>query len=132
MDVIDGIIADLNVPYKDLNILTEDTQELRDVNYFFDSICCGNKALENLLYEIIGYSLTKSAKLSCGFIFKGNGRNGKSKVFRILEHLLGEEQCSHEHLEDLSGSRLGAKTTVKHLQRLYCEHSRGPKATKIY
>ena len=51
MDVIDEIIADLSVPYKDLNILTEDTQELRNVNYFFDSICCGDKALENLLYE---------------------------------------------------------------------------------
>lgn len=132
MEKIDSIIADLDVSYKDLNVLTEDTQELRDVNYFFDSICCGDKELENLLYEIIGYSLTKNAKLSCGFIFKGNGRNGKSKVFRILEHLLGEEQCSHEHLEDLSGSRLGAKSTVKHLERLYCEYSRRPNTAKVY
>ncbi len=47
----------------------------RDVNYFFDSICDGNKELENLLFEIIGYSLTKTAEFSCGFIFKGDGRN---------------------------------------------------------
>ena len=72
---IDNIIAKLTVSYKDLNVLTEDTQELRDVNYFFDSICDGDKELENLLFEIIGYSLTKTAEFSCGFIFKGDGRN---------------------------------------------------------
>ncbi len=75
MNEIDEIMAELKQPYKDLNVLTEDTQELRDVNYFFDSICDGNKELENLLFEIIGYSLTKTAEFSCGFIFKGDGRN---------------------------------------------------------
>ena len=72
MNEINSIIADLNVPYKDLNVLSEDTQELRDVNYFFNSICQGNTELENLLYEIIGYCFTTTAKFSCGFIFKGN------------------------------------------------------------
>ena len=57
---------------------------------------------------------------------------GKSKIFRILEHLLGEKQCSHEHLEDLSGNRLGAKSTVKYLERLYCKYSRRPNRTQVY
>ena len=116
MGDIDTIIANLTVSYKDLNVLSEDTPELADVNYFFNSICQGNKDLENFLYEIIGYSLTRTSKFSCGFIFKGDGRNGKSKIFRVLEKLLEEKQCSHEHLEDLSGNRLGAKSTVKHLK----------------
>ena len=34
-------------------------------------------------------------------ILKGEGRNGKSKIFRVLESVLGDK-CSHEHLEQLS------------------------------
>ena len=60
------------------------------------------------------------------------GRNGKSKIFRILEKILGEENCSHEHLEDLSGNRLGAKSTVKYLERKVCQYSRRPNTTKVY
>ena len=29
---------------------------------------------------------------------------------------MGDKQCSHEHLENLSGSRLGSKSTVKNLK----------------
>lgn len=60
--------------------------------------------------------MCKTSSLCKGFIFKGDGRNGKSKVFRIIERLLGDKQCSHEHLENLSGSRLGSKSTVKNLK----------------
>lgn len=120
-----GILAKLTVPYNN-EVLTNDTEELRLVNYFFDSISSHNKEVETLLYEVIGYSLTKTAKLNKAFIFKGNGRNGKSKIFRILEALLEVEeysnkneekpkqklQCSYEHLEKLSGSKAGSKSTV--------------------
>lgn len=62
------------------------------------------------------YSLTKTAKLNKSFIFLGCGRNGKSKIFRIIEALLKEGQCSHEHLENISGSKAGAKSTIKKLK----------------
>lgn len=107
----------LKVPYKDLNVLTEDTKELKDVNYFFDSICCGNKDLQNLLYEVIGYSVSTTTKLNKAFILQGCGRNGKSKVARVIEHLVGEEQCSHLHLEDFCGNKAGSKTMIRHFER---------------
>ncbi len=110
-----SIIAKLSVPYNDSTVLTTNSQELELVNYYFDSISCHNKEVETLLYEVIGYSLTKTSKLNKAFILKGNGRNGKSKIFRILEALLGEEQCSHEHLENISGCKAGSKTTVLRL-----------------
>ena len=108
-----SIIAKLSVPYNDSTVLTTNSKELELVNYYFDSISCHNKEVETLLYEVIGYSLTKTSKLNKAFILKGNGRNGKSKIFRILEALLGEEQCSHEHLENISGCKAGSKTTVR-------------------
>lgn len=112
---INNIFAKLSVPYNDIEVLTTSSKELELVDYYFDSITCSNKEIETLLYECIGYSLCKTAKLNKAFIFKGSGRNGKSKIFRILEALLGDSQCSHEHLEQLSGSKAGSKSTVKTL-----------------
>lgn len=113
---IDNILVELTVPYNDKTVLTNSSKELDTVNKYFDSVTCGNKDIETLLYEVIGYALTKTAKLNKAFLFKGAGRNGKSKIFRVLEALLGAKQCSHEHLEYLSGSKAGSKTTVSALR----------------
>lgn len=96
---------------KDSNDLS--TNDL--VDKFFEDITCGNKDIEKLLYEVIGYSLSRTSKLSKAFIFKGTGRNGKSKIFRIIEKL-SSNKCSHEHLENLSGSKAGSKNTVMKLK----------------
>lgn len=71
--------------------------------------------MQTLLYEVIMYSLTKTTKLNKSIIFLGSGRNGKSKVLRIIETLLNG-QCSYEHLENISGSKAGAKSTIKKLK----------------
>lgn len=111
---IDTIIANLQVPYNDYGVLTTPSKELDLVNYYFDSICCQNKELEKLLYECVGSCLCKTAKLQKAFIFLGEGRNGKGVLAKIITELLGK-QCSHERLEQLSGSRLGSKSTIKAL-----------------
>jgi len=129
---VDKILAEINikVPYNDTEVLTNDTEELRLVNYFFDSISSHNKEVETLLYEVIGYSLCKTAKLNKAFIFKGKGRNGKSVIFRIIEKLVGAKQCSHEHLEKLSGSKAGSKTTIKALSGCYVNIAEDQKQPK--
>lgn len=113
---ISNMLIELKVPYNDFKVLTTPSRELDIVNYYFDSVTCHNKEMETLLYEVIFYSLIKTAKLAKGFIFKGKGRNGKSVIFRIIESLAGEEHCSHEHLEQLSGSKAGGKSTIKALK----------------
>ena len=112
-----GLVANLNVDNLDHNITITDSNELRDVNNFFSTITCGNKEIENLLYEVIGCSLTMgvATKLCKAFIFFGKGRNGKSKLFRVISSLLEPGQCSYEHLENLCGTKAGGKTTVNHL-----------------
>lgn len=109
-----NLIAYLGVTYDDLNVLLIDTEELKLVNDFFKSISCGDEGIETLIYESIGSALFKTTILNKSFIYKGCGRNGKSKIFRILEALLGN-QCSHEHLEQLSGSKTGGKSTIRKL-----------------
>ena len=88
----DNVFTNLSVHYDDLEVLTTSSKELELVDYYFDSVCCHDKEIETLLYEVIGYSLAKTSKLNKAFIFKGNGRNGKSKIFRVLEALLETKQ----------------------------------------
>lgn len=112
---INELVAELKVPWDDLKVLSTPSKELDITNYFFESITCGDKEVEKLLYECVGSCLCKTAKLQKAFIFLGEGRNGKGVLAKLISKIIGDEQCSHEHLEHLSGSRLGGKTTVKAL-----------------
>jgi len=112
---INELVAELKVPWDDLKVLSTPSKELDVVNYYFSSTCCHNKEIETLLYECVGYCLCKTASLQKAFIFKGEGRNGKGVLAKVIQKILGEKQCSHEHLEHLSGSRLGSKSTIKSL-----------------
>lgn len=105
-------IKDLKAGTNNPEILATETEDMKLVDDFFSSITCNNKELENLLYEIIGYCISRSTHLRKGFIFRGAGSNGKSKIARILERLLADGKCSHLHLEDICGSKAGAKTKV--------------------
>lgn len=113
---IDNIVAELTVPYNDYKVLTTHSKELELVNNFFSSITCNDKDVENLLYSVLGYSMCKTSVLQKAFIFKGNGRNGKSCLVKVLESILEVGQCSYESLERLSGNKAGSKSTVRFLQ----------------
>lgn len=108
-------IKDLKYGGLDSSIIKTKPNALKIVNDFFSSVTCNNKELENLLYEIIGYSISRSTKLRKAFIFFGSGANGKSKIARIVERLLADGKCSHLHLEDICGSKAGAKTKINKL-----------------
>lgn len=98
---INPIFTEEVIPYYDPNVLLTNSQELKTVDDYYRSVTCERKDIENLLYEVQGYSLAETAKLNKLIILKGEGRNGKSKIFRVLEAILGDK-CSHEHLEQLS------------------------------
>ena len=56
-----------------------------------------------VLQEFFGYCLTKDTHYEKALMLIGDGRNGKSTVLRVLEGLLGEENCaalSLKHIED--------------------------------
>lgn len=126
---ISKIITPLKVPYDDLSVLLQNSPELGFVNKFFSDITCQDKGIEKLLYEVIGYSFFRTAKLNKAIILKGFGRNGKSKIFRIIEAILGNN-CSHEHLEGLVGNKSANKTTIKALRLATCNISEDQKNVK--
>jgi len=53
-----------------------------------------------LLSQIVGYSLTPDNSHQKGFIFYGDGANGKSVITDVLEALAGSDNCSALHLSD--------------------------------
>lgn len=117
------LFVPLNVPYDDLNVLVEDTEALRLVNDFFESISHEDKGIEILLYGIIGNSVAKTTKPNKAFVLKRkSAETGKSAFLRIPETLVGN-YASHEHLENLCGTKAGGKNTVEKLMRTngkYC------------
>lgn len=122
IEQLSNLFAPLKVPYNDINVLLKETPELKLVNDFFKSISCKDKGIETLLYEMIGYSLAKTAKLNKSFLLKRKSAEiGKSVIFRIIEALIGN-QSSHEHLENLCGTKAGSKTTIEKLIRTYCKY----------
>lgn len=98
---VNPIFSEAVLKYYDPNVLLTNSPELKTVDDYFKSVTCKVEDIENLLYEVIGYSLAETAKLNKLIILKGDGRNGKSKIFRVLEAVL-DDKCSHEHLEQLS------------------------------
>lgn len=98
---INPIFTEEVIPYYDPSVLSTNSEALDTVDYYYDSVSCHDKGISQLLYEVQGYSLAETAKLNKLIILKGEGRNGKSKIFRVLEAILGDK-CSHEHLEQLS------------------------------
>ena len=116
IDNIDDLIVIDKDMYKDESILSKDSTALKICNNFFSSITCGNKEVEQLLYEIIAYSLSKTAIFHKAIILKGIGRNGKSSFLKIVEALAGDKYCRHESLEKLFGTKVGGKSTVRLLE----------------
>lgn len=123
VEQLSKLFAPLKVPYNDLNVLLEDTEALRFVNGFFRDISCGDEGIEILDYGIIGNSVAKTTKPNKAFVLKRKSEEtGKSVFLRIPEALIGN-YASHEHLENLCGTKAGGKNTVEKLMRTngkYC------------
>ncbi len=57
---------------------------------------------QHLLQEIYGYCITRDVFLHLAFIFAGDGRNGKSLLWKILTALLSRDNVSFLTLSDMS------------------------------
>jgi len=58
-----------------------------------------------LLQEICGYCLVPAMPFHKLFWLYGVGRNGKDRIILTLEHVLGQDNCAHLNLGDLSEGR---------------------------
>ena len=69
-----------------------------------DEVTCSDKELQSVLQEIMGYCLCNNTKAEKAFFFIGNGSNGKSVFSKILQKLVGDENCSSTSLSELGKS----------------------------
>lgn len=72
------------------------------VDAFMHDITCGDKAVENLLYEAIGYSLLREAPLRKGVMLKAKKRSGKSTLLYMIQALVGKQNCAYVDISNLS------------------------------
>ncbi len=96
-----------------VNPSSADTEILAFVNKFFYDIAMGDTELITLLYEIIGSCCYRSSNLEMCFIFHGDGGNGKSRFFDIIQALVGSS-CSNLRLRDIVNNRFA----VSNLQNM--------------
>ena len=76
----------------------------KTVDEFFDTATNGDKLIEQLLYEAIGYSMLKTNELQKAFILVGSGRNGKSTYLDLIKAVLGRENTTTVSFKDLANN----------------------------
>lgn len=74
------------------------------VDEFFNTATNGDKLIEQLLYEAIGYSMLKTNELQKAFILVGSGRNGKSTYLDLIKAVLGKENTTTVSFKDLANN----------------------------
>lgn len=76
----------------------------KTVDEFFDTATNGDKLIEQLLYEAIGYSMLKTNELQKAFILVGSGRNGKSTYLDLIKGVLGKQNTTTVSFKDLANN----------------------------
>jgi putative DNA primase/helicase len=66
-----------------------------------DKVCCNDPQIRNLLEEMMGYTLYRSASMQTCFILTGEGSNGKSTILNCIKKLLGKENYTSLDLREL-------------------------------
>lgn len=73
------------------------------------------------IYELIGYLLLPEYLYQKAWMFSGEGCNGKSTLLSLIEKIIGEKNCSHIPLQQLTGNGfLGAELYGK-LTNIYAD-----------
>jgi putative DNA primase/helicase len=74
------------------------------IDEYFETATNGNKDIEQLLYEAIGYSMLKTNELQKAFLLIGSGRNGKSTFLDLIKEILGRENTTAISFKDLANN----------------------------
>jgi putative DNA primase/helicase len=78
---------------------------------FLDEIMEGDKARIQLLQEWAGYLLTTDLKQQKFLLCVGEGANGKSVFFEVIERMVGTGNCSHVQLTNF-GENFALSSTL--------------------
>lgn len=87
-----------------INANYDPTAYSKTADEFFATATCGDKDVEQLLYEVIGYTMLKTNALAKAFVLVGSGRNGKSTFLDIIKTMLGRDNYTAISFKDLSNN----------------------------
>lgn len=87
---------------------------------FLDEVMCGDEELKRLVQLWCGYLLTPDTAQHKCLIAVGEGANGKSVLFNVVESMLGEHNVSHVPLE-VFGERFALNSTIGKLANIVSE-----------
>lgn len=74
------------------------------VDETLDRITCNDREIRDLLEEAIGYTFYRRNELGAVFFIDGDGANGKSTFYSMIDHMLGENNKS-----DLDITQIGSQ-----------------------
>ena len=97
----------LNVSYR------ADVQECEVIDKFMSRICEGDKEIEDLIYEMIGYCLIPTSKFQKAFVLYGDGANGKSTLLDLIINLIGDTNVSSLSFKEINHNFKLAEITDK-------------------
>lgn len=83
------------------------------VDNFMKRVCVGDKELEDLIYEMIGYCLIPTSKFQKSFILYGDGSNGKSTLLDMVISILGDVNVSSLSIKEINHNFKIAEITDK-------------------
>lgn len=70
------------------------------------------------VWEMLGYMLFSGNPFQVAFMLLGNGRNGKGTLMRLIERMLGADNCSAVDLDALSTNRFAAASLFGRIANL--------------
>ncbi len=98
---------------------------------FINDITCGDKDMQLLLQEMMGYCLCTSTSAEKAFYLHGGGCNGKSVFARILQLMVGEDNYSSASLTALNGT-FGLASLVNANVNIAAENNSGRVNSEIF
>lgn len=73
-----------------------------NVDKLLTRLACRDKAVRNLLCEVIGYCFYRRNELRKAFILIGEKQNGKSTYLKLINYLLGKDNVTNLDLAELA------------------------------
>lgn len=73
-----------------------------NVDKLLTRLACGDRAVRDLLCEVIGYCFYRRNELRKAFILIGEKQNGKSTYLKLINYLLGKDNVTNLDLAELA------------------------------
>lgn len=75
----------------------------KNIDNMIKTISNNDGQVEQLIKEMVGYTLYRSNVFGKAFLLKGEGGNGKSMLLNAIGHMLGRDNIASMSLSDLEG-----------------------------